>query len=117
MADTLRKRYEEEESGKVTETKMALDPGRVSFSTGEKLLVAAGVLIASCLSAMLIAASTSETNAQRHLQTEQRAVVSEQNCNADLKQEIGELSSNTHLNQVAKKEGLSLIESNIRNIH
>ena len=117
MADTLRKRYEEEEGSKVTEAKIVLDPGKVPYSKGEKLLTAAGILIAACLSALLIAASTSETSAQRHLQTEQRAVVSEQNRNSDLKQEIGELSSNTHLNQVAKKEGLSLIESNIRNIH
>jgi cell division protein FtsL len=117
MADTLRKRYAEEESSKVSEARIVLDPGKVPLTKAEKFLIAAGTLIASCLMAMLIAASVSQTNAQRHLEGQQQAVVSEQNRNADLKQEIGELSSNTHLNQVAKKEGLSLIESNIRNIH
>jgi cell division protein FtsL len=33
-----------------------------------------------------------------------------------LKQEIGELSSSSNLNKVAKEQGLTLIESNIRNI-
>lgn len=118
MADSSARKLanEQPERAKAKQTTIVLNPGRVRWTKLEKLLVIAGALITFCLMALLVATSTSATSAQEKLASEERIVSSKQNSNADLKQEIGELSSSSNLNKVAKKQGLTLIESNIRNI-
>lgn len=118
MADSSARNlgYEQPDQAKAKQTTIILNPGKVAWTKMEKFLVIAGTLITFCLMAMLVVTSTSATSAQEKLANEEKIVSSKQNSNADLKQEIGELSSSSNLNKVAKQQGLTLIESNIRNI-
>lgn len=64
----------------------------------------------------LVSSSISATSAQHELTNTQQSVAKEQNRITDLRQEIGELTSTTRLNKIAREKGLTLINKNIRTI-
>ena len=64
----------------------------------------------------LVSSSISATSAQHELTKTQQSVTKEQNRVTDLRQEIGELTSTTRLNKIARQKGLTLINKNIRTI-
>ncbi|WP_297820282.1 cell division protein FtsL [uncultured Lactobacillus sp.] len=98
------------------EKTIVLNPKSVPWSRLEKTLIAIGSVITLGLMTMLVSASVSSTNAQHTLAKEEQTITSKQNRNTDLRQEIGELTSTSRMNKIAKQQGLRLIESNIRNV-
>lgn len=57
------------------------------------------------------------TNANHQLQDVQARVTTVSNDNASERQEIAELTSESHLNQAAKKYGLSDANTSVRNVN
>lgn len=103
---------EAERSGK----KIVLNPKKIPLSKLEKTLLILGAIITMALMVAIVSTSVKQTYAQHRLANIEQSVISKQNKNVDLGQEIGNLSSTTRMNKIAKEKGLSLIESNIRNI-
>ena len=68
------------------------------------------------ISYFLVSSSISATSAQHDLTRTQQTVAKEQNKITDLRQEIGELTSTSRLNKIAREKGLTLTNKNIRTI-
>jgi len=83
-----------------TERRMSVDPNKVPFSRFE----------------IFILVGVAATSAQHQLANIQTELSSTQTDTSNLRQEIGELTSSSRMNKIAKQEGLSLIESNIRTV-
>ncbi|MBD5432605.1 MAG: cell division protein FtsL [Lactobacillus sp.] len=120
MADSAAKRVNYQEpiiqKPKHPQKKIVLNPKNVPLNRLEKTLLVIGSLITLTMMILLVSGSISTTNAQHNLTDSEQSVISTQNKNTDLRQEIGELTSSTRMNKIAKQEGLRLIESNIRNV-
>ena len=82
---------------------------------GSRFLVA-GSIVTIAMAAMLVFTSVAATSAQHQLANIQTELSSTQTDTSNLRQEIGELTSSSRMNKIAKQEGLSLIESNIRTV-
>lgn len=95
---------------------IVLNPKSVPLNRLEKTLIVLGSVITLGLMTMLVSASVASTNAQHNLAHVEQTVITKQNHNTDLRQEIGELTSTTRMNKIAKEQGLHFIESNIRNV-
>lgn len=78
-------------------------------------VIALGIvlLVMSCL---VIWSNTTVTKAQATIQNINQRVSALQTSNANMKEEISELSSRTRLMQVAKDVGLKMNDKNIRNV-
>lgn len=87
------------------------------LSRSEKIIISVGTLISLALMFFLVTSTISSTSTQRQLQNVNSEVAVTKSENLDLEQEIGELTSIDRINQIAKQQGLKLIESNIRTIH
>lgn len=98
------------------EKTIVLNPKSVPWSKFEKALMIIGSAITLGLMTMLVSASVSSTHAQHTLAQQETTVTTKQNHITDLRQEIGELTSSSRMNEIAKQQGLRLIESNIRNV-
>lgn len=120
MADSSARKinYQESVSQGKTQSpkKIVLNPKSVPLNRLEKTLLVLGSLVTLAMMFLLVSGSISSTNAQHKLNDAEHSVASTQNKNTDLRQEIGELTSSTRMNKIAKQDGLRLIESNIRNI-
>ncbi|QNQ80612.1 cell division protein FtsL [Lactobacillus sp. PV034] len=120
MADSSAKIYNYQEpvtrEAGQPQKKIILNPKNVPLNRLEKTLIVLGSLITLVMMTLLVSASISSTNAQHKLTDSEQSVLATQNRNTDLRQEIGELTSSSRMNKIAKQEGLRLIESNIRNV-
>ena len=116
--NTVRKyNYEpQQEERERQRPRIVVDPQKVPYSPFEKVLVAAGVIVAVALITVNVSASVSATSVQRQLSNIETAITKQRNVTTNLQREIGELSSNSRLNKIAAKEGLKLRENNIRTI-
>ena len=113
MADSSARNLNYQQSQQQTEQPkkaIVLNPKSVPWTAFEKSLVVLGSLITLGLMILLVSASISATSAQHQLANV------EQSHNTDLRQEIGELTSTTRINKIARDQGLHLVESNIRNV-
>ncbi|RVU70309.1 MULTISPECIES: cell division protein FtsL [Lactobacillus] len=119
MADSSARRIELEPN-KQTEFKkrrrIAPNPHQVSWTGLERTLVILGSVVAIAMMIFLVSSSISATSAQHELSDVQQAISTEQNNITDLHQQIGELTSSSRLNKIARAKGLTLIEKNIRTI-
>ena len=119
MADSSARKIEYEPSsrnGSQRRQRIILDPRNVPYSLLEKTLMIAGSIITLGMMIFLVSSSISATSAQHELTRMQQSVAKEQNKVTDLRQEIGELTSTTRLNKIAREKGLTLINKNIRTI-
>lgn len=120
MADSSVKRVNYQEpisrEARQPQKKIILNPKKVPNNRLEKTLWVVGSLITLVMMIFLVSGSISSTNAQHKLTDSEQRVSSTQNENTNLRQEIGELTSSTRMNKIAKQDGLRLIESNIRNV-
>lgn len=99
-----------------TERRMSVDPNKVPFSRFEIFILVAGSIVTIAMAAMLVFTSVAATSAQHQLANIQTELSSTQTDTSNLRQEIGKLTSSSRMNKIAKQEGLSLIESNIRTV-
>ncbi|BDZ31168.1 cell division protein FtsL [Lactiplantibacillus sp. WILCCON 0030] len=95
----------------------AIQTQRVPFSGFEKVLCVSFSLVVFALAIALVSSNIAIGNAQTQLQTVQAKVTKVQASNTSATQQISELSSRSRLNKVAKKNGLSLNNGNIRNVY
>jgi cell division protein FtsL len=119
MADSSARRIEYEPSkqnGSKKRQRIILDPRKVPYNWVEKTLLIVGSVITLGMMIFLVSSSISATSAQHELTNTQQSVAKEQNRITDLRQEIGELTSTTRLNKIAREKGLTLINKNIRTI-
>ena len=119
MADSSARKIEYEprkRNGSKKRQRVILDPHKVPYSILEKTLLILGSVITLGIMIFLVSSSISATSAQHELTENQQSVAKEQNKVTDLRQEIGELTSTTRLNKVAREKGLTLINKNIRTI-
>ena len=119
MADSSARRIEYEPSkqnGSKKRQRIILDPRKVPYNWVEKTLLIVGSVITLGMMIFLVSSSISATSAQHELTNTQQSVAKEQNRVTDLRQEIGELTSTTRLNKIAREKGLTLINKNIRTI-
>ena len=119
MADSSVRRIEYEPSkqnGSKKRQRIILDPRKVPYNWVEKTLLIVGSVITLGMMIFLVSSSISATSAQHELTNTQQSVAKEQNRVTDLRQEIGELTSTTRLNKIAREKGLTLINKNIRTI-
>ena len=119
MADSSARRVEFEPNNKIKSEqrqRIVVDPRKVPWTGLEKTLLVLGSVITLCMMIFLVSSSISATSAQHELSDIQQSTTKNQNQITDLRQEIGELTSSTRLNKVARQKGLTLIEKNIRTI-
>lgn len=99
-----------------TPKKIVLDPKHVPYTRFEKILIAIGASITLLLIMFIVSVSVSQTSAQHQLANTQQEVAKEQNQTTNLRQEIGQLTSSARMNRIAKEQGLTLHDNNIRTI-
>lgn len=119
MADSSARKIEYEprkQKGSQKRQRIPLDPHKVPYNVLEKTLLAIGSIVTSGMMIFLVSSSISATSAQHELSQTQQTVAKEQNRITDLRQEIGELTSTSRLNKIAREKGLTLINKNIRTI-
>lgn len=119
MADSSARKIEYEprkRNGSKKRPRIILDPRKVPYSILEKTLLFLGSVITLGMMIFLVSSSISATSAQHELTETQQSVAKEQSKVTDLRQEIGELTSTTRLNKIAREKGLTLINKNIRTI-
>lgn len=99
-----------------TPKKIVLDPKHVPYTRFEKIIVSIGASITLVLIMFMVSVSVSQTSAQHQLANTQQEVAKEQNQNTNLRQEIGQLTSSARMTRIAKQQGLTLQDNNIRTI-
>lgn len=89
---------------------------RVAFSKLEISSTIIGALVLMILTIAVISGQIGLTKAQFDLQKINQQITTTQNSNVNTKQEISSLSSRDRLLEIAKKDGLTMNNSNIRNV-
>lgn len=112
------------ETPQVTQTKTKLDqqPQNITgqlrkmyFKQERNAAIALGVLLV-VMSCLVIWSNTAVTKTQATIQDINQKVSTLQTSNANMKEEISELSSRTRLMEIAKDVGLQMNDKNIRNV-
>ncbi len=112
------------ETPQVTRTKTKLDqqPQNITgqlrkmyFKQERNAAIALGVLLV-IMSCLVIWSNTAVTKTQATIQDINQKVSTLQTSNANMKEEISELSSRTRLMEIAKDVGLQMNDKNIRNV-
>ncbi|MBD5430050.1 cell division protein FtsL [Lactobacillus sp.] len=96
--------------------KIVLNAGKVPISRLEKFIIVVGSLLSLGMMFLLVSATVAQTSAQHDLANIEQKISSKQSSNTDLRQEIGEMTSTSRMNKIARQEGLSSIENNLRNV-
>lgn len=89
---------------------------RVAFSKLEISSTIIGTLGLMILTIAIISGQIGLTKAQFDLQKINQQITTTQNSNVNTKQEISSLSSRDRLLEIAKRDGLTMNNSNIRNV-
>ncbi|MDO4912140.1 MAG: cell division protein FtsL [Lactobacillus sp.] len=119
MADSSARRYDfayEQSYVNDNQSELVLSTSKVKYSLFEKALLATGVVVSLLLATLCISTSNLATATQSDLSEIQQAITTNQNKVTDLNQRIGELTTSSRLAKIAREQGLSLNESNIRTI-
>ncbi|CAM2799968.1 cell division protein FtsL [Dellaglioa algida] len=96
--------------------KTQADAQRVAFSNMEKSFFCFIGAVSLVLMIMLVSSQVELSNSSQFLQNINSEITAIQTKSSDLTQEVNELASNDRLNGIAKKNGLDLSESRIRNV-
>lgn len=88
---------------------------RMYFKQERNAAIALGVLLV-VMSCLVIWSNTAVTKTQATIQDINQKVSTLQTSNANMKEEISELSSRTRLMEIAKDVGLQMNGKNIRNV-
>lgn len=94
-----------------------LEPEKVGWSKFEKALVTVCGVVLTFMMISLVSTKIAVTTAQHQLQNVNTQITKVNSQNTSAKQVIGELTSQQHLEQVAQKYGLTISNSNIRNVN
>ncbi|MGO2722271.1 MAG: cell division protein FtsL [Lactobacillus sp.] len=118
MVDTSARRleYDPEEAAGTRVTSIVQDYRQVSYNWRERALVIVASVVLLVLATICVSTSIAATAAEEHLTHVQQQMAKRETSVTGLNQQIGELTSNTRLNRIARQKGLSLIEKNIRTI-
>jgi cell division protein FtsL len=98
------------------QTSVSPRKGRVPFSKAEISSMIIGNLILLVMTIAVISSQINFTKAQYSLQNINQEITVLHNRNVNTKQEISTLASRDRLLNLAKKYGLSMNDSNIRNV-
>lgn len=90
---------------------------RVPFSAFEKTLITTGALAVFLMMVMVVTTSLTITKQQQSLQDLQTKVAKVKQSNTSDQQEIASLTSQSNLETVAQKYGLSDANSSVRNVN
>ena len=102
-----------ERSPKVRKAKQ---PNKTPYFKAERnAFIGLGVLVMA-MACLVIWSNTTVTSVQAKIQTINQKVSVLQTSNANMKEEISELSSRSRLMKIAKKVGLTMNDQNIRNV-
>lgn len=88
---------------------------KMYFKQERNAAIALGVLLV-VMSCLVIWSNTAVTKTQATIQDINQKVSTLQTSNANMKEEISELSSRTRLMEIAKDVGLQMNDKNIRNV-
>lgn len=88
---------------------------KMYFKQERNAAIALGVLLV-VMSCLVIWSNTAVTKTQATIQDINQRVSTLQTSNANMKEEISELSSRTRLMEIAKDVGLQMNDKNIRNV-
>lgn len=119
MADSSARNYEVESEREVEftqERQRVYNPRYVRWTFFERMLVVLGSVVSIGMIVFLISSSVTAASTQQQLSDIQQSISKNQNEVTDLRQQIGELTSTTRLNKIAREKGLTLIDKNIRTI-
>ncbi|BAP85920.1 cell division protein FtsL [Paucilactobacillus hokkaidonensis JCM 18461] len=92
-------------------------PNKITWSKFEKVLVSGCSLVLTCMMIMLVATKISVTNTQHQLQNVNANITKVGSSNTSTRQVINELTSQSHLEKVAQKNGLTISNTDIRNVN
>lgn len=100
-----------------TAPQIATRPRRLTFSKFEKCLLTTCGLVVMGLCVWLVSLQIGVSTAQQQLQDINTKITTTQNQNTNHRQQINELLNRTRLEQIAKKNGMSLSNGKIRNVN
>lgn len=92
-------------------------PDKVGWSKFEKALVTVCGVVLTFMMISLVSTKIAVTNAQHRMQNVNSEITKVNSQNTSSQQVISELTSQSHLEQVAQKYGLTISNSNIRNVN
>lgn len=98
-------------------TKVVGVPKRLSWSKFEKCLLAVGGLMLVGMMLCLVTMKIGVSSAQQQLQDVNSKITSFENKNTNDRQTISELLNRSRLEKIAKKDGMTLSNSKIRNVN
>ncbi|MFD1124921.1 cell division protein FtsL [Lentilactobacillus raoultii] len=114
---------EEPEQPYVSTPRRVSQPGRqpgfsprLRLNAFEKVLIIGGSILLTGLMLMVVSSKIALSNSQHELQHLDTRISNIHNDNTNLKQQIGELQSSSRLQKIAKENGMSLSNGNIRNV-
>ncbi len=88
----------------------------LKLSAFEKTLIVCGSVILTVLMLMVVSSKIALSNSQHQLQHLDTRITAIHNNNINLQQQIGELQSSSRLQKIAKENGMTLSNGNIRNV-
>lgn len=89
---------------------------RLGLNAFEKALIACGSVMLTVLMLVVVSSKISLSDSQHQLQHLDTRITNIHNNNTNLQQQIGELQSSSRLQKIAKENGMSLSNGNIRNV-
>lgn len=92
-------------------------PKKITWSKFEKVLVSSCSLVLTFMMVTLVATKIAATNAQHELQNVNTHIAKVNSSNTSTRQVINELTSQSHLEKVAQKNGLTISNTDIRNVN
>lgn len=119
MADSSARNYEYEPNRQpesVKRKRIVPDPNELRWTGLERTLVVVGSVITIAMMTFLISSSNAATTSQHELSNVEQQISTKENNITKLRQRIGELTSNSRLNKIARAKGLTLNDKNIRTV-
>ncbi|KIS03092.1 cell division protein FtsL [Paucilactobacillus wasatchensis] len=92
-------------------------PKKVTWSKFEKVLVTSCSLVLTFMMITLVSTKIAVTNTQHQLQNVNSSITKVKSSNTSNRQVINELTSQSHLEKVAKENGLTISNTDIRNVN
>ncbi|EHM00758.1 cell division protein FtsL [Lentilactobacillus parafarraginis F0439] len=111
---------QEEPQINVSAPERAINPGTVAkphlkLNSFEKLLIVCGSAVLTVLMLLVVSSKIALSDSQHQLQHLDSQITMNSN-NTNLQQQVGELQSSSRLQKIAKENGMSLSNGNIRNV-
>lgn len=112
---------QEEPQINVSAPERAINPGTVAkphlkLNSFEKLLIVCGSAVLTVLMLLVVSSKIALSESQHQLQHLDSQITRVNSNNTNLQQQVGELQSSSRLQKIAKENGMSLSNGNIRNV-